>query len=194
MAKQRKDRTFVHRFPGKMLFDRQVFEPLSMNQTAGSTWYTKMIQTPAQKRSRSERDSVTRFFSLGFFHESSPANPLKIIFLISNLFINLRRNSQVRVQHRYRRCRWYRWQVMWQYQTAYTLKWTCREKMYLYVNPTTQRCPNNSKTFLNEDFFICHRLVHLELRISPRIIRKNWKGPTGYSGAWGKLIHEKKNL
>ncbi len=73
-----------------------------------------------------------RFFSSGFFHESSPANPLKILFLISNLFINFRRHSQVRVQHRYRRCRWYRWQVMWQYQTAYTLKWTCRKK-FIYM-------------------------------------------------------------
>ncbi len=34
-------------------------------------------------------------------------------------------------------------------------------------------------------------VVHLELRISPRIFEKILNGPNGYSGAWGKLIHEK---
>jgi hypothetical protein len=34
-------------------------------------------------------------------------------------------------------------------------------------------------------------VVNLELRISPRIFEKNRNGPNGYSGAWGKLIHEK---
>jgi hypothetical protein len=47
-----------------------------------------------------------------------------------------------------------------------------------------------------EDFF--HLLpvsttpvVHLELRISPRIIEKFETVLMVYSGAWGKLIHEK---
>jgi hypothetical protein len=34
-------------------------------------------------------------------------------------------------------------------------------------------------------------VVHLELRISPRIFEKIRNGPNGYSGARGKLIHEK---
>jgi hypothetical protein len=35
-------------------------------------------------------------------------------------------------------------------------------------------------------------VVHLEMRISPRIFeRKNETTLIGYSGAWGKLIHEK---
>ncbi len=35
-------------------------------------------------------------------------------------------------------------------------------------------------------------VVHLNLRISPRIFEKNRNGPMGYSGSGGKLIHEKK--
>jgi hypothetical protein len=34
-------------------------------------------------------------------------------------------------------------------------------------------------------------VVHLELRISPRISKKFEMVLMGYSGAWGKLIHEK---
>jgi hypothetical protein len=55
------------------------------------------------------------------------------------------------------------------------------------------------KIFLIEDFFHLPPMsttpvVHLELRISPRIFEKIRNGPNGtvYSGAWGKLIHEKK--
>jgi hypothetical protein len=35
-------------------------------------------------------------------------------------------------------------------------------------------------------------LFAVELQISPRIFEKNGTALTGYSGAWGKLIHEKK--
>ena len=34
-------------------------------------------------------------------------------------------------------------------------------------------------------------VVNLELRISPPIFEKIRNGPMVYSGAWGKLIHEK---
>jgi hypothetical protein len=34
-------------------------------------------------------------------------------------------------------------------------------------------------------------VANLELRISPRIFEKIRNGPNLYSGAWGKLIHEK---
>jgi hypothetical protein len=56
-----------------------------------------------------------------------------------------------------------------------------KEKMYLYVNSTTQSCPKNKiKTFLIEDFFYLPPLsttpvMHLELRISPRIFEKKFK-------------------
>ncbi len=44
------------------------------------------------------------------------------------------------------------------------------------------------KIFLIEDIF--H--FHLELRISPRIFENFETALMVYSGAWGKLIHEKK--
>jgi hypothetical protein len=38
------------------------------------------------------------------------------------------------------------------------LKVNLKEKIYLYVNSTTQRCSQKIiKTFLIEEFFICHR-------------------------------------
>jgi hypothetical protein len=35
------------------------------------------------------------------------------------------------------------------------------------------------------------QMMHLVLWISPWIFEKNWKALMVYSGAWGKLIHEK---
>jgi hypothetical protein len=57
--------------------------------------------------------------------------------------------------------------------------------MYLYANSTTQRCPKElMKIFLIEDYF--HLLpvsatpvVHIELRISQRIVEKIRNGPNG---------------
>ncbi len=51
-------------------------------------------------------------------------------------------------------------------------------KIYIYVNSTTQRCPNEIiKIFLIEDFFHLPLMsttlvLHLELRISPQIFEK----------------------
>jgi hypothetical protein len=51
-------------------------------------------------------------------------------------------------------------------------------KLYLYVNSTTQRCPNKIiKTFLIEDFFhlppvSTTPVVHLELRKSTGLVEK----------------------
>jgi hypothetical protein len=52
------------------------------------------------------------------------------------------------------------------------------------------------KTFMTEDFFHMAPVpmtpvVHIELRISPRIFEKFEMALMVYSGAWGKLIHEK---
>jgi hypothetical protein len=62
---------------------------------------------PAKNSSGWLRDSVTRFFAAGFFHESVypqpqsiPKGPFRIFFE------NLRRYSQVKVHHRYQRHRW----------------------------------------------------------------------------------------
>ncbi len=52
-------------------------------------------------------------------------------------------------------------------------------------------------TFLIEDFFICHHavsttlVVYLELWMSPQICEKFEMAQIVYSGAQGKLIHEK---
>jgi hypothetical protein len=50
--------------------------------------------------------------------------------------------------------------------------------------------------FLIEDFYHLTRVspvVHLQLRISPQIFEKIRNGRNDkHSGAWGKLIHEKK--
>ncbi len=55
-----------------------------------------------------------------------------------------------------------------------------KEKIYLYVNPTTQKCPKKIiKTLLIEEFF------HLHLEIISENFRKK------FEMAWGKLIHEK---
>jgi hypothetical protein len=53
------------------------------------------------------------------------------------------------------------------------------------------------KTFMIEDFFhlplvSMTPVVHLELRISPRIWEKFETAPVILSRAWGKRIHEKK--
>ncbi len=69
--------------------------------------------------------------------------------------------------------------------------------IYIYVNSTIQRCPNKIiKLFLIEDFFhlppkSTTPVINLEQRISPRFSKKFEAALTVYSGAWGKLIHEK---
>jgi hypothetical protein len=76
------------------------------------------------------------------------------------------------------------------------LKLNLKEKIYIYVNSTTQRCPSKLiKIFQFEDF--CHLppvsatpVVHLELR--REFLKKFETALLVYSGAWGKLIHEKK--
>jgi hypothetical protein len=65
------------------------------------------------------------------------------------------------------------------------LKVNLKSKIYIYVNTTTQRCPNKIiKTFLLEDFFhlppvSLTPVVHLEPRISPRIFEKIRNGRKG---------------
>jgi hypothetical protein len=53
--------------------------------------------------------------------------------------------------------------------------------------------PKNNYTFLIEDLFHLPpvSVVHLELRISPRIFEKIPNSPDSIPGAWGKLIHKK---
>ncbi len=102
-------------------------------------------------------------------------------------------------------CCWCRWQICrlcqwhrWQTKGIYNLTWTWRKKMYIYVHSTTQSCPNKIiKIFLIEDFFhlppvSTTLVVHLELRISPRIFGKNRNGPNGILRALGETDSWKK--
>jgi hypothetical protein len=65
------------------------------------------------------------------------------------------------------------------------LKVNLKAKIYIYVNSTTQRCPNKIiEIFLLEDFFHLPAVsltpvVHLEPRISPRIFEKIRNGRNG---------------
>ncbi len=52
------------------------------------------------------------------------------------------------------RCRWHLWQIMGTISGYRHLKVHLKAKIYIYVNSTTQRCPNKIiKVFLLEDFF-----------------------------------------
>ncbi len=82
--------------------------------------------------------------------------------------------------------------------TTPALKWNLKvnlkAKTYIFVNSTVQRCPNKIfKIFLIKDFFICHR--HRWSTLSCEYLREFSKKLEtvlmGYSGAGGKLIHEK---
>ncbi len=70
------------------------------------------------------------------------------------------------------------------------------EKNYLYVNSTTQSYPTKYlKLLWLKIFAICHRCQRHRCTLSCEYIREfseNFEtAPMGYSGAWGKLIHEK---
>ncbi len=55
------------------------------------------------------KDSVTRFFASGFFHELVSPPPQSIPFRPFRIFVeNSRRYSRVKVHHRYQ---WHRWQL-----------------------------------------------------------------------------------
>ncbi len=86
------------------------------------------------------------------------------------------------------RCQQHRWQTMGTISDYWQLKVNLKEKIYLYANSTTQRCPKEiMKTFLIEDFFHLTLVVHLELRISPRIFKKIWNGLNAIIRGWPTL-------
>ncbi len=130
-----------------------------------------------------------RFFASDFFHGSPSPKCISIPLGPFKMFKNLWRYLQVKVHYRYqrhqwnicRRCQQHRWQIMGTLSGCWHLKWTWRQKFIF----TTQRCPNKIiKIFLIEDFFYLPPVsttpvVHLDLRISPRICEKIWNGPNG---------------
>jgi hypothetical protein len=73
-----------------------------------------------------------------------------------------------------------------------------KKKIYIYVHSRTQSCPNKIvKIFLIEDFFhlppvSTTLVVHLELRISPRISERICYGPYGILRGLGETDLRKK--
>jgi hypothetical protein len=134
-------------------------------------------------------------FCFCFFSRISfPQTPEYSIMAVSNFFQNLRRYSQLKVDHRYQR---HRRQTMGLISGCRNLEVNLKAKMYMCVNSTIQRCPIKIiKKYLIEDFFICHRCQrHRWSTLSCEYLREfSKKFETvlmGYSGAWGKLIDEK---
>ncbi len=122
-----------------------------------------------------------RFFSwIVFLH--SPENNIRII-------------SQIKVHHWYQR---HRWQIIGTVSDFLHLKGNIKEKKYLYVISTIERCPNKIiKTFLIEDFFHLPPVsmtivVQLELRKSPWIFARIWNGPNGILKGLGETDSWKK--
>jgi hypothetical protein len=78
------------------------------------------------------------------------------------------------------------------------LKVNMKAKIYIYVNSTTQRCPNKIiKIFLLEGFFqlppvLLTPVANLELRISPQIFEKIRNDPNGIIRRLGETDSRKK--
>ncbi len=78
------------------------------------------------------------------------------------------------------------------------LKVNLKAKIYIYVNSTTQRCPNKIiKIFLLEGFFhlppvSLTPVANIELRISPRIFEKIRNGPNDIIRGLGETGSRKK--
>jgi hypothetical protein len=77
------------------------------------------------------------------------------------------------------------------------LKENLKAKIYIYVDSTTQRCPNKIiKIFLLEGFFhlppvSLTPVANLELLISPRIFKKIRNGPDGIIKGLGETDSRK---
>ncbi len=91
-----------------------------------------------------------------------------------------------------------RWQIMATISGCRYHKVNLKAKMYIYVNSTTQRCPNKIiKIFLLEGFFhlppvSLTPVANLELRISPRIFEKNRNSPNCIFRGLGETGSRKK--
>ncbi len=92
------------------------------------------------------------------------------------------------------RCHWHQWQTIGTTSDC----WQLEGKNYLSAKSTAQSCPKEiMKTFLIEDFFhwppmSTTPVVHLELRISPRIFKKIWNGPNGIIRGLGETDPRRK--
>ncbi len=92
----------------------------------------------------------------------------------------------------------HRYQIMGTTSGCRHLKVNLKAKIYIYVNSTTQRCPNNIiKIFLLEGFFhlppvSLTPVANLELRISPRISEKIRNHRNGIIRGLGETDSRKK--
>ncbi len=83
-------------------------------------------------------------------------------------------------RHRRQFCHWHRWQIMETISDSRHLQVNLKAKIYIYVNSTTQRCPNKIiRIFLIEDFF------HLPWATISANFRKNSKRPLWYTQGLG---------
>ncbi len=85
------------------------------------------------------------------------------------------------------------YRAVWeQYQTADMLKWTWRKKFIYMLILLHKDVPKNNQNFSGGRFFhlplaSTTPVVHLELRISPRIFKKKLRRPQWYTQElWGK--------
>ncbi len=97
------------------------------------------------------------------------------------------------------RCLWHRWQIMATISGCRHLKVNLKAKIYIYVNSTTQRCPNKIiKIFLLEGYFhlppvSLTPVANLELRISPQIFEKIRNGTNGIIRGLGEKNQKQKS-
>ncbi len=96
------------------------------------------------------------------------------------------------------RCQRHQWQIMATISGCRHLKVNLKAKISIYVNSTTQRCPNKIiKIFLLEGFFHLSPVsttpvANLELRKSPPIFEKIRNGPNGIIRSLGETDSRKK--
>jgi hypothetical protein len=83
------------------------------------------------------------------------------------------------------------WQLMGTISGCRLHKVNLKAEIYIYVNSTTQRCPNKIiKIFQLEDFFHLPP-VSLSREYLREFSNRIEMAVMVYSDAWGKLIHEK---
>ncbi len=146
---------------------------------------------------RSLKGTVSRDVLLQvFFHESPSPKPLKIILGSFKFFLKFATgidDTGGKFCHQFRLCSWHRWQIIGTISGCRNLKVNLKAKIYIYVSSTTQRGPNKIiKIFLIEDFFHQrHRWQTLSCEYLREFSKKFEMVLMEYSGAGGKLIHEK---
>ncbi len=102
------------------------------------------------------------------------------------------RRMQICHQYQQHQCQQHQWQNMETISGCTLPKVNLKAKIYIYVNSTTQRCPNKIiKIFQIEDYFhlppvLTTPMVSLESQISPRIFEKNLNGRNGILRCFGE--------